>query len=66
MSHYRQSVQQGEVIGKLGNSGFSSGPHLHFHFSSEPNLLTGVPLPIALTIEGRTYTPTTGDILSQE
>lgn len=25
-----ESVQRGQAIGELGNSGFSSGPHLHF------------------------------------
>ena len=27
-------VELGQVLGKVGNSGHSSGPHIHFQFSS--------------------------------
>ena len=38
-------VKKGAVLGKLGNSGNTSGPHLHFHVMTGPSVLgsDGVP-----------------------
>ena len=38
-------VKKGAVLGKLGNSGNTSGPHLHFHIMTGPSVLgsDGVP-----------------------
>jgi murein DD-endopeptidase MepM/ murein hydrolase activator NlpD len=40
-----QRIREGELIGLLGNSGNSSGPHLHFHVCDGPSILEcqGVP-----------------------
>ncbi|MGE0225293.1 MAG: M23 family metallopeptidase [Acetobacteraceae bacterium] len=40
-----QRVAAGAVIGKLGNSGNSSNPHLHFGLLDRPDFLTGYSLP---------------------
>lgn len=40
-----QQVSQGEEIGKLGNTGNSDCPHLHFHLMSGPNILSARGLP---------------------
>ncbi|QJB69901.1 M23 family metallopeptidase [Parasphingorhabdus halotolerans] len=43
------SVKQGDIIGRLGNSGNSDGPHLHFH------LETRTPANVPLSGEGVPY-----------
>src|SRR5437660_732921 len=43
--HVGDQVKKGAVLGKLGNSGNTSGPHLHFHVMTGPSVLgsDGVP-----------------------
>lgn len=38
-------VERGDVIGRLGNSGNSSAPHLHFHVMDGPSVLGSEGLP---------------------
>lgn len=48
-------VKKGQLIGKLGNSGNSDAPHLHFHISDSPNFLFSEGLPYLIdsyTLEG--------------
>lgn len=40
-----QPVQRGQLIARLGNSGNTSEPHLHFHVSSNPDPLYSEGLP---------------------
>jgi len=39
-------VKEGQVVGRVGNSGNTSQPHLHIHVqdSSEPDFAEGIPL----------------------
>ncbi|MBK5232413.1 MAG: M23 family metallopeptidase [Thermoleophilia bacterium] len=40
-----QRVAEGQVLGKLGNSGSSTGPYLHFQLMNRPSLLDADGLP---------------------
>ena len=40
-----QRVRKGDVIGELGNSGNSRGPHLHFQVGNTPSLNSSVAMP---------------------
>jgi murein DD-endopeptidase MepM/ murein hydrolase activator NlpD len=42
-------VSQGQVLGLLGNSGNTDGPHLHFHVMDGPSPLVSNGLPYAFT-----------------
>lgn len=50
-------VRSGDVIGLLGNSGHSQGPHLHYHLMNAPELFKSDGLPSRFeNIEGGTPT----------
>ncbi len=42
------TVKEGDPLAKLGNSGNSTAPHLHFHIADGPDLWTSRGIPIAL------------------
>jgi len=41
-----QMVERGDLIGYIGNSGHSPGPHLHFHLMNGPNPFLDQGLPV--------------------
>ncbi|MFA5379667.1 MAG: M23 family metallopeptidase [Dehalococcoidia bacterium] len=60
-----QKVEQGEVVAKSGNSGFSTVPHVHFEYRPEPQQANGYngavdPTPYFSPLQP-TETPTAGD-----
>lgn len=40
------AVVRGQMVGLAGNSGYSTGPHLHYHLQTTADLSTGVGLPV--------------------
>jgi murein DD-endopeptidase MepM/ murein hydrolase activator NlpD len=41
-------VRRGEVLAKLGNSGNTSNPHLHFEVADRPSVVAGSGLPFVI------------------
>lgn len=41
-----QHVKKHQLIGKCGNSGYSTEPHLHFHIQDHPNVFFAIGIPI--------------------
>jgi hypothetical protein len=46
--HAGQKVTVGQVLGKLGNTGNTSAPHLHFHLMNGPSVLGSEGIPYVL------------------
>src|SRR3989339_325781 len=44
-----QKVKQGQVLALLGNSGNSTGPHLHYHLMDGPDMMKNRSLPIVFS-----------------
>jgi murein DD-endopeptidase MepM/ murein hydrolase activator NlpD len=55
--HVGDRVKAGDPLGLLGNSGNTTGPHLHFQISNRPSTLDVTPLPFvfeSMALENRT------------
>jgi murein DD-endopeptidase MepM/ murein hydrolase activator NlpD len=63
--HVGDQVAAGQRLGALGNSGNSTGPHLHFQLSDGPDLATASSLPFVLdryTLAGTVDPATVSDV----
>lgn len=65
-----EAVRRGQQIGKLGNSGSTTGAHLHFHVMDRPSALVSDGLPYvfdAFELSGRTPPlPEVGDYIERQ
>ena len=41
-------VKEGDILGKVGNSGNTQGPHIHFHIQNTPDILNGKGIKITM------------------
>lgn len=55
-----QRLRQGQVIARVGNSGISQGPHLHYHLQAGPNLFIDHGLPVQFS-----HFAVTGDVVER-
>jgi len=57
-----QQVRRGQVLGRCGNSGNSTEPHLHFQLMDHPRMLIAAGLPFAFTGIGGEVSPGHGRV----
>jgi hypothetical protein len=66
-----ERVRAGQPLGRVGNSGNSSEPHLHFHLQNQPRLSAGIGLPLSfrgLEVDGHPQaraTPEQGQFIAR-
>jgi len=71
-----QKVRRGDLIGKCGNSGHSSDPHLHYHLQNSPKFMDGKGIKVYFSHVGlmrggkkrqkTDYSPVQEDIISPD
>jgi murein DD-endopeptidase MepM/ murein hydrolase activator NlpD len=57
-----QRVARGQVLGRVGNSGNSSEPHIHLHVQNRPEIAPGEG--VGIPLRGRLASVRTGDFLT--